>query len=347
MSAATFIWARIPAVLGRFSPTASHLLSDGRYLSAWSPAAIVTPLVALAAGIAAALLQSRVSFTSSLLAITAFAMVSGLGAGVGAYSLLGYVVADLARFLAGASPYGSDIIGRPSLYFVLASLVLLVPVSATVLREELLYVIRVASRWPRMVLHGLLSGVLVFAWAQAAAFLVRPVWSFSGRSPDVASIAPLQHEWGWYVVAGAGVAFARAYLETVVADRKPSIGEAVPVIASPGHAPTWRSALLGSLAFCLALAGLFDSWLDAVVVFLALAGVLFLKERAARTRPIAWLAAKVPLVVRLAITLVCAYVMAIFLVEPAAAHSSSFRPMVASIIGSLLVAAVLLPRTPP
>jgi hypothetical protein len=256
-------------------------------------------------------------------------------------------MADLARFLAGASPYGSAIVGRPSLYFVLASLVLLVPVSATVLREELLYIIRVASRWPRAVLHALLSGVLIFAWAQAAAFLVRPVWSFSGRSPDVQSIAPLQQQWGWYVVVGAGVAFARAYLEAVAADRKPYIGEVLPVPANTGRVPTWRSALLGSLAFCFALAGLFDSWLDAVVVFLALAGALFLKERAARARPIAWLAAKVPLVVRLVITLVCAYVMAVFLVEPAATHTSSFRPMVASIIGSLVVAAVLLPRTPP
>jgi hypothetical protein len=92
------------------------------------------------------------------------------------------------------------------------------------------------------------------------------------------------------------------------------------------------------------MAGLLASLVQAALLFVVLLIPLAIQALSARLAPVEWLAARVPVVLRVAVAAVAAYLIATVVVEPQVRSTASFFPMLASVTLSLMVAAVLLPH---
>ena len=347
------IWAVVPARVGRYSRTLGAALSDGSYLSAWPPAALAAPALAFVACIVVAATQGDLTFSYSLLALVLFVLIAGGGAGLGCYGLLGYIVADLVAGNPLADSYSPDALTilqnmSASLisYMLLAMLLVLVPITAIGLREEIVRLLRIEAVWLRPALHPLIAVVLVWAWAQATAFLLRPVWSFRGRYPDVVAIETLQFDTWVLLLAAAASVGARAFAESRAITRAPSWIEVPPVdFASP---PRLRSLVmrvaLRAVLLVVLLAGLVGSVVEAALLFVVLTIPLTLQARVARVRIVDYFATRIPVVIRIVAAVAVAYVIGRIIVEPRADSTASFMPMLVSVALSLFAIAVLLPE---
>jgi hypothetical protein len=347
------VWHDLPAVVGRGSRTVGVAFADGQYLAAWPGPALAAPIVALVAGAGIAAVQDEVTFTYSLLALSVFAILAGLGAGLGCFALLGYIVVDLVTgnpleryFRPDALTVLQAMSAAAISYLLLATLLVLVPLVALGLREEIVRLLRTDSAPVRYVVHTLLAGALIWCWAQATAFLIRPVWSFHDRSPDVDAISTLQQDTWVFVLAGMVAVAARSVAEGYAIPRAPSWIEVPPVdLSRPGpRPPVWVAVPLRALLLVVLMAGLLASLVQAALLFVVLLIPLAIQALSARLAPVEWLAARVPVVLRVAVAAVAAYLIATVVVEPQVRSTASFFPMLASVTLSLMVAAVLLPH---
>jgi hypothetical protein len=348
-----FVWHDLPAFVGRVSRTLGVALTDGQYLAAWPGAALAAPVVALLAGAGIAAAQQEVTFTYSLVGLAIFAVLAGAGAGLGWYAFVGYVVVDLASgnplelyfrpdALTVLQSLGAALIS----YLLLAALLVLVPLTALGLREEVTRLLRIDSAPVRHIVHTLLGGVLVWSWAQATAFLIRPVWSFHDRSPDVDAISTLQQD-TWVLVLAGMIAFAgRGVAEESSITRLPSWIEVPPVDLSRRglRPPVWVAVPLRAALLVVLMAGLLASFPQAVLLFVVLLVPLTVQALSGRLAAVEWVANRVPVVLRVAVAALAAYLIATVVVEPQVRATSSFFPMLLSVTLSLVVAAVLLPH---
>lgn len=347
------VWNDLPAFVGRVSRTLGIALMDGQYLTAWPGAALAAPVVALLAGGAIAAVQQEVTFTYSLVGLTIFTLLAGAGAGLGWYALVGYAVVDLASGNA-LGPYfqpdaltvlrslGAALIS----YLLLAALLVLIPLTVLGLREEVTRLLRVDSTPVRYIVHTLLGGLLVWSWAHATAFLIRPEWSFHNRSPDVDAISTLQQD-TWVLVVAGLLAFAgRSVAEEYSITRLPSWIEVPPVDPSRRGLtpPVWVSVPLRAALLVALMAGLLASILQAVLLFLVLLIPLTVQAMSGRVAAVEWVTSRIPVVLRVAVVALAAYLIATVVVEPQVRATSSFFPMLLSVTLSLVVAAVLLPH---
>jgi hypothetical protein len=351
-------WADAPRRAGRVSRTLGFALADGGYLAPWPLAALLAPVIALVLGAAAALTQGGITFAYSLPALVVFAFLSGIGAGPGIWALLGYVVTDLATgnaFDGFGGSGGSTVLtvvqsfaAALISYAVLATLLVFVPLTAVGLREEVVRHLRLSRQWARPAVHALLAAVLVWAWAQAAAFLLRPVWTFRGAYPDVPPIQNLQFDTWVLVLVAAVAASGRSLVEGRAVQRLPLWLQepVVDLAAARPRLPLQVAVPLRAFALMLLMSGLVASLLEAFVLFVALLVPLTAQALLGRERPVVAMVLRVPLVFRLAAVVVAAYIIANAVVEPRL-FQSSFAPMLVAVVLSLLVAAVLLPQQEP
>lgn len=347
------LWHDMPAHIGRYSRILGVALSDGSYLAVWRSAAIAIPIASFIAGCGLALLQKGTTFSYSLLGLALFAAIAGIGAGAGCYALLGYVIVDIVK----GNPLGG--LPRPDAltlfqifsaaaisYALLAMLLVLVPIAAVGLREETTRLLRVGRPWFRQSVHALLAGGLIWAWCQATAFLLRPVWSFRGRSPDIDAIQPLQIQTWVVVLAGVLTVVSRTFVEMIAARNPPRWMEE-PTLDPRFHPrlpPVIVTVPLRAVLLLVLLAGLVGSVLEAVLLFVALLVPLFIQARIGRYKLVRAVTSRVPVLARIIVVVVAAYLIATVVVEPWARSTTSFVPMLISVTLSLFVAAFLLPH---
>lgn len=353
---ARFVWADVPGRIGRSSRTLGVALADGAYLAAWPTVGALVPVTGFTLGALVAVTQGGVTIAYSLLGLIILTAVAGLAGGAGTWLLFGYVVLDIisGNALADASrPSALTVvraIGAAMIsYGVVAILAVLLPVTVLAFREELVRLLRVEVVWLRPTVHAVLAGALVWAWAQAAAFLLRPAWTFQGRTPDVAPISNLQADTWILVLVGTAAATSRALLETRALPRLPRWAQepAVDLSMPPRRLPHRVAVPLRAAVLVVLLSGLVASALQAFGLFIVLLVPLAAQAVGGRVRPIAALAAKVPLVVRVAVVVAAAYMVGKVVVEPQVHATSSFVPMLVAVTLSLCVAAVLLPQQEP
>ena len=352
-------WERLPAAAGHVSLVLAAALRDGRYVRAWPVVAVLVPPAALAVGGALGALRPGSSvFTSSYSVLLALVVISAFGAGPGFYAFCGFVAADLVLGDHSGLP-GLDQYYRPpveelvrTLYaplllsYVLVWFLLVVgPLLALSLR---LITAAPLRRWsPQVVVavgclvHAVVQVAVVFGWSHATAFLIRPLWSFSGRSPELDAIQPLQE--GAVLLAGAaGLAvLARILVELAGQERLPPPEPARP----PRPAPAWVRVPLQTALLTFLMSGLVDDLRQGVVLAAAIAAVAVLRlVLVPRLGRYTAAVARVPVLLRLTACLGAGYLLAGLIVTPRGQLGErSFSSMVVTLVASLALSALLLP----
>jgi hypothetical protein len=365
---AAFLWRTLPNVAARISTTAAVSLMDGTHLYELNPrlvyAAPVVFVIGVVLGWQHPTFGNEPTYTASLLAMGLLLFLGSLGTNLGVLGWLGYVIGEF--FLrptempysypyASLYPYTYLIRRRvPMLlsYVLLSTLLFCIPLVAMALG-------RTARQWPLP--QGSRKGAaatvtivslaaLVYLWAQSTATLIRPIFTWLGDQPTFAAIEPLQQR-GWVLSL---VAVSGYLLRLVLESKKAAAGVArtpfVPAKPAPGL--SWLSRLppavryvLSGVGTALLLSGLFATWLDFLIAAAAVTGLRFAREPVLRRIP-QWvgIVSRVPVVVRLAVTGYLIYWLATQIITSVwFTASGTFRPILASVLVSMIVFLVLLP----
>ena len=344
------LWVRLPALAGRASTLLATVLADGAYLRAWPLAAIAAPAAAFLAGAVLGRIHPEETFTGALWVMGPLVVLAGLSAGLGLWAWLGYVLVDFFVF-----PHDTfllePLLGRAGLiptYLLLAMLVVVAPLTVqTLVRSSLPRArarVTAGLRTPLAVVLGcVLSAIVVYAWTQTAPILVRPAYTWVGDLPTNDAIQPVQAT-GWFLVFLAAVmGVVRPILQQVAEGRG---GTSRLTVHRLGRRGLWPVGVVVQPALTvLLLAGALEGWLDAVFVWVALAGVLLARQLlAGRLAGYARLAAHVPILLRAAVAVAASYVIGQEILGLAYPAVSSFRPVLFSALVSLVVFTVLLPE---
>jgi hypothetical protein len=355
-------WLQFPAAVRRRWLALGMILSDGSYLRAWPVWAVTVPLgAAVLAAVLAGLLAGISGgplYTYSFPVVALLVLVSGLGAGVGIWAFLGFtlvnlVVADRSR-LPGFYPFQDghlDVLlhGWVPLaiaYGLLFVLLVMGPFLSQLFGTATERAVR--GRSARLSgSAGALVAVLVFAgyaysWAQAVPFMIRPLWSFGGSTPEISAVQPIQS----HTVGLFGVALLAGTLRAVLAGLSSAPAPApVPVPAGRGSAITLAWVPFQALLIALLLGGLVGGPLAGVLLWLALCGIGYLRTLVVPAlRPWAAAVRRVPLLVRVLACAGVSYALTAVVVQPAVDRgATSFVSLVLVVLASLLVAAFLLP----
>ncbi len=356
---ARLFWRRIPGAASRLSETLRTVLRDGDYVLAWPAAAALLPPLVLLFGLLLGALHPGPVFSSSLPVLLSFAVVAGFSSSLGLLAALGYALGDLLLhghegigYAYGVSRLGTLFrtdLALVNTYVILAGLLVVTPVVATSVRRHTQTLVRSGSAgfFLGFVAGGLVQALLAYFWAQSAAFMIRPVWSFWGNAPDLGSINPLQHGAVWIALVTLLAVAGRTVL-TMKARQRPAPPKGRPYVRFSMRRPwPWQARVaLRSALFTLLLAGLFSSVLEAGALFVVLVGLGVLQYRVVPTmRPYVAIVNRVPLLIRVAACSVVGFLMAALVVQPAIDKgSASFTSMVVATVPPLLLAAFVLPK---
>jgi hypothetical protein len=379
-SAADVLWRRVPEVIGRLSPTLRVILRDGDYARAWPAAGVAAPPAALLLGLILGASHPGPVYSSSVTVLLLLAAVSGLGAAYGLWALLGYAAGDFFLHDHGDLGYYSyypnasttllhiDVALIDS-YLILAGLLVVAPLVAIAAGRQSRRLLR-SGRTGEVIgltVAAVIHAVLGYFWAQSTAFLIRPLWSFVGSTPDIGSISPLQQDAGWLGLVAAAAVMARAALTlravpTIRANRSAArAGGPIangPVVTQAGQPfvrftmdkprPWVVGVLIRAALFTFLLAGLLASWSGALLLFAVLAGLGAVQYGVIPRWPgYLRMMTRIPLLVRVVTCCLIGYVMSSAVVQPALdAGEASFVPMLTAVVPPLLAAALLLPGQP-
>ncbi|HTG34538.1 MAG TPA: hypothetical protein VLB76_16580 [Thermoanaerobaculia bacterium] len=356
---ARLFWRRIPGAAARLSETLRTVLRDGDYLLAWPAAAALAPPLVLLFGLLLGAAHPGLVFSSSLPVLLLLAAVGGFGSSLGLLAAIGYAFGDLLLhghegmgYAYGVSRFGTLLrtdLALVNTYVILAGLLVVTPLVATSVRRHTQTLVRSGSAgfFLGFLAGGLVQALLAYFWAQSAAFMIRPVWSFWSRAPDIGSINPLQHGAPWIALVTLLAVAGRAVL-TLKARQRPAPPNDRPYVRFSMRRPwPWQArVVLRSALFTLLLAGLFSSLLEAGALFVLLAGLGVLQYRVVPAmQPYVAIVNRIPLLIRIAACGGGGFLMAALVVQPAINRgSASFLPMVVAVIPPLLLAAFVLPK---
>jgi hypothetical protein len=356
------LWRDLPARARRVSPVLGAILGDGSYLRAWPALAAVAPPALLATGLLIGANHSRETYTYSLTLVVFFAAVAGLGAALGFWTWLGYVVGDLVLFDRDPFPLfaagGTDVYVPAAIsYALLAWLLVLTPVIATGVRFRL---VRALGPWTLgkaaagFACHAVVLGALAYSWAQSTAFLIRPLWSYQDLTPDIEAINPLQAHSSSLARAAVIAVAARAVLTLLpyrdAATRAAAAAQApAPGAATASRLPAWVRIPLTAVALTFLLSGLTSGTGQDRLVCGLFVAILFFREFVVARLPV-WgeFLPKIPLVARAGAACLISYWIAKDLVPPEVEKGAvSFSSIVRTVVLSMLVTALLVPPERP
>lgn len=352
------LWVSAPRRAFDRSILLGIVLADGSYLRAWPRIAPVVPPVAAIVGFAAGATHPDDLYSYSLLLTLLLAVVSTLGASIGLCTLVGFVAGDLILARLGEPSRLSltlDLDGLRAVAalliadLILAGLLVLVPAAASAARIGVDHLLVGWSRGSTVasVTLVVVDVGLAFLWTQSTPFLIRPMWSFFSASPDVTGIEPLQQR-GWVLALAVGLAAVGRLLLERASGWSPIRDGWQLDGANPPASPWWLAVAGRSLLVTALLAGLVESPLGAVVIFLAVAAISVLHVRIIPGSP-RYVEAlrRVPLLLRCLAVVVLAYLLGILIVEGARDRGSdSFMSVIVATLLSLVLVAALLPERP-
>ena len=276
-----------PMLLATAGPDADGLAGMGRWPGLVPPVLVVVLCVVVSIFHATSTLSTfsgstdwfRLSaddvFTDAVAFVLLAILVGTTSPTLGAFLTLVFGILDLAAASVQRNeltPLPWALMGRLVGLWLLWLLVVEIPVLG---RGLALATPRVARSRPILaVLVGLTTGLLFWIWTIATPVLIRPVftWSDNGQ-PQLASIVPLQQDGlvfavvaGLAALVGALLRGPRGLMDAPVRPEAPAPTRA------PGRTPGWvrRIAVAGLLT--IGLGGVIASPLDAVILFVALAG---------------------------------------------------------------------------
>lgn len=312
------LWSvQLPRWLDPWAPQLADAFADGTWTAGWRRVAGIAPFAALAIGLFAPFTWPGIHYVySESLYFMALAIVGAILSGpVGVMLCLGFVLgdllADLGRGFYASSPLrvgGSQLIS----YLLLAILSIRVPQVARRLTEGVPLPADPAVRLAiRACLYPVASGLLVYLWCQAMVVLIRPVFTWVGDWPTVAAISQVQVRWYWLVGAAALASAARIVLEGMTAVNTHR-AQVVPDLQQERWGDVRRRGELSrrlpalvrigllSATITLLLSGIYESWLDPLIVMLVTGGLGVWRAGLIGLVPLVWVKAtnKVPALVR-------------------------------------------------
>lgn len=357
-------WVRIPGALARVSRLFSTISMDGAYLRAWPLVATVAPVLCLVFGFLTGWLHfsDGIVYTQTIGVMALFVLASGLGAGLGLWLLVGYVLGDFLLF-GHRHPYDSSIftgvvVMRLSLvivYVLLAKLVCLVPLVSRGLRQQLVGGLKLeapVSTIVTAVVQGLLQAALVWVWVQATPTLIRPVFTWVEGTPPVDAMRPLQQEGLWLVALGFLLGVARAILESLPAAKRALQANRVAVARSlqahqspvPIRLPFWFPAIIRALFATFMMSGIIQTWFEAISFFILLLGAQLLRGVIATQ---AWAFVqfinRVPIILRIMAGALVSYLVASQVIPAYWGGGGTFLPVLMTAASSMIVFSLLLP----
>ncbi|MBO0871068.1 MAG: hypothetical protein J2P15_21155, partial [Micromonosporaceae bacterium] len=195
-----------------------------------------------------------------------------------------------------------------------------------------------------------------YGWTLAAPYLVRPLWSYSGRSVDPGAMAPIEQRTGWLVLAVAAATAVRVALSRLATHQGRLAGADLPVPQPRDERLRFALRLVGvplaALGLVLLLSGLLSHVWQGFFAWLVVDTLLFARLLLVPMIPrYPGLVRRVPLLVRTIVAALAVY--AGWLAASGLAGSGlggsgsgAARPVVAVLTG-LVAAVLLLPAGPP
>jgi hypothetical protein len=253
------------------------------------------------------------------------------------YGILDLGAASLDRW--EMSPLPAALVARLVAVWLLWLLVVEIPIVGRALARSLRQPI--ASRLVIALVAAVVTGALTWAWTQAAPVLLRPLYLWSSIGDiERSAIMPVQLAGSVFAIVAGVAAAARAWFarpEELLDER------AVPVAAPRPPRPRAISIarqLVAAALLTIALGGLVTTPLDAVTLFVALAGAAPLARITATRTPVGLVLRQLPPLARAALAAGLAYGVALLMVGgiiPTWHGPSEFF----SVIGALAVALFL------
>ena len=357
-------WDRLPLLAGRISRTLSIVLADGLYLAAWPRLAAFAPPLALLAGFLAGWPQlgANWDFTQSFFVLILAVIFGFLSSHLGAMFVLGYGVAQFFVFeqtALGEPGALGELQIRVALliaYAALAVMAVVIPFSVRLLR------VQTSMPQPdrpdlRLVVESAFSGIvgafLLFVYLQAVPLLIRPVYTWWRGSPLPGGEVSLVPDQAWlFALVALVVGLLRPIMEYAAsATATETIADLVyyrEQAVWPGlldRLPAAPRLILGAAASTLFLAGLLESLLEALALFLGVMAVAAIRWLLA-TRGGGWSRAMegLPIVPRLLVALAAAY----FVSSRLLAHLDLERttlPFLGVLALSMLFMVIVLPES--
>jgi len=201
-------------------------------------------------------------------------------------------------------------------------------------------------------LQAAIAAGLVLVWTLSVPTLIRPVFTWQVSNPPTEAIQPLQQHGNALIVIAAIAGIARVAAERFASASERALRQAAAVGAAlkRGRAarrlPEPLRAVAKALFVTFLLAGILTSWLDAILFAAAATFIMLLRSLFARLlAPWARLAARVPVLLRIAVAIALSYGLARFVVGVMWNSTSTFRPVILGTTVSLLVFTLLLPES--
>jgi hypothetical protein len=194
---------------------------------------------------------------------------------------------------------------------------------------------------------AIVYAVLIQAWTQVSPVLVRPLYVWNGVGPSVNVVRPLQR-WGQVIALTAlSVSILRSLAERRMMRDSVALVRAMQFYlvfsrsfddAQSNAHPRSGALLVKVILSTFFLAGLFPSWLDAIVFALLLAAFLWNRPRlVALLGPWFGQLEKFPILVRLAVAVASSYLLNTLIVSTVWQTATTFRPIALSALCTAVI----------
>ncbi|MDB9516439.1 hypothetical protein PN466_05625 [Roseofilum reptotaenium CS-1145] len=354
-------WHRLPLWGSKISIFSSVVLADGIYLNHWKKLAAYAHPISLILGFLIGWLHFTPgnTFTYSIAIMAILMAISSLGAGLGSCLLFGYAVGDFFLF---QHPTRSDIIQTfllvkiPLLlsYGLLSILLISIPLAAQGLRLQTVPRLKqfgVLGLGVEAFLQALIQSGLVFVWTQAVPILIRPVYTWQGRTPPIQAIQPLQENGHILALFAAILGAFRIFLEykssfdTQITEQAEQLRDDILRLENEHISlPTVIVVLLKAVASTAMLSGMLSNWFEAIVLAASMAGVLLLREKTPKIL-LKWsnLMNYIPVILRLIGATGLSYWLALIIID-AMWRGNSFISIIISTLVGIIVFSLLIPN---
>jgi hypothetical protein len=243
-------------------------------------------------------------------------------------------------------------------YVLLGLLTVILPVLVLATRRamplEIPRVPGVLMPWLSGLCAAIVAGAGAFLWAKAAPLLTQPIFTWTGSQPGELALRPLRDNWWVLVLAAGWAAVARVVAEhEAVSEKVVELSqelwdglldrfEAGPRTGIAGLAVVG----LGAVGTTLMFSGLIGSYLQAFIVLVFFASLLFVRFfLVSEPMRVIGVITRVPLPVRLLVAGGLAYGTGRLVVSFLTSHTSAQLPMLLSAcVAALLLTLLSLPR---
>jgi hypothetical protein len=365
----TYFWSvTLPRWLDPFAPRIADAFADGTWTATSRSVAAFTPFIALAVGFLVPHLfpGMRDVFTESLLFMVLVIAGAILSGPIGVMMLIGYIAGVLVwgvppRTAPNYPPLHYFLRRGGSLlisYLLLAIPAIMIPQQARWMAEEMPLPDRTGPAVQfgvQTILYAVGCGLLIYLWSQAMPPLIQPIFDWFNQAQNPEAFAVLQKQSHWLIGTAVPAVMVRMILEALLSRFSPRA-----VFVAKLEEQRWSNAerrgvywrktpwplrvVLTSSVVTLLFSGIYEGWIDALLVAAATAGLELWRAGVLGHLPDWWEQAvfRVPALFRFVAALFVGSLLSLLVVLPAA--GISWRPLLIGVLLTLVMFYLLFPQ---